>query len=282
MRKLVFLVIASFSTILVAKDEAQPHLTPKKLVGSFFSKDALQGIKIALIGYCPPPPILEKYNLQATKDQYFIHVSPESVKIGSFGDTKFLCLYHIYGGSVSTALVEELAYYGIETILAYGFAGGMGTKGLKVGDPFVISTAYALEGCSKFYTDQAIIPSDQKLAEMVGQRWKGIVDVRAAAVDVIYREYPSVIEDIAKHHCDVVNCEASHLFAVAREVGIKSIQCGVVTDVLEVEQKDQFEETLSQMLSSSSSSVNNPLVAVNGVVQFLVEEIMPNVSKRNL
>ncbi|MCH9812146.1 hypothetical protein K0U07_05245 [bacterium] len=280
MKQLYILLACLGLCALHATELNEPHLTPEKLLGERFSKDTFEGIKVAVIGYCPSPSILEKYDLQDTKEQYFLHLSPDSVKIGTFGGTKFLCLYHVYGACISAALVEELAYYGIDTILAYGFAGGMGTKGLKVGDPFLIKSAYAFEGCSKYYTDQIIIPSDQKLNEVVEQRWEGIVGVQAAAVDVIYREYPWVIEDIAQHACDVVNCEASHLFAVAREVGIKAIQCGVVTDVFKVNQSDEFEETLSQMLSSEGSSGNNPLVAVNGVVQFLVEEVMPNISKK--
>src|SRR3954452_8983366 len=95
-----------------------PHLTPTKLVGRRFEKNTFQGIKVALVGYCPRPAILDKYSPRDTTDQYFIHVSPSSVQICEHNGIGFLSLVHVYGGPVSSAMVEELAYYGIEYALA--------------------------------------------------------------------------------------------------------------------------------------------------------------------
>ena len=59
---------------------AEPHLTPAKLVGQRFARDTFGDTKIALVGYCPPPAVLAKYAPTPTTDQYFIHVTPDSVQ----------------------------------------------------------------------------------------------------------------------------------------------------------------------------------------------------------
>src|SRR5690349_6440807 len=105
---------------------AQPHLVPAKLVGQRFPRNIFGDTRIALVGYCPPPRSLGKYAPIASDDQYFIHVPPDSVKRLSHNGINFLSLVHVYGGPVSASTVEELAYYDIDTILAYGLAGGLG------------------------------------------------------------------------------------------------------------------------------------------------------------
>ena len=76
---------------------------------------------------------------------------------------EFLSLAHVYGGPVSSALIEELAYYGIEYALAYGLAGGLGTKNLKMGDFYIVEQALAMDGTTPHYTDDRLIPSDRSL-----------------------------------------------------------------------------------------------------------------------
>ena len=123
-----------------------PHLTPRSLVGQRFASDVFGGIKVALVGYCPPPSAIERYRPERVSDQHFIHASPDSVRILSHDGQKFLSLAHVYGGPVSSATVEELAYYGVETILAYGLAGGLGTRGLGMGDFYLVEDAFAADG----------------------------------------------------------------------------------------------------------------------------------------
>jgi len=87
-----------------------PHLTPARLVGLKFGRNPFGGIRVALVGYCPRPRSLDKYQPRHTTDQYFIHVPPASVQIGSCHGEEFLSITHVYGGPVSSALIEELAY----------------------------------------------------------------------------------------------------------------------------------------------------------------------------
>ncbi len=76
---------------------------------------------------------------------------------------EFLSITHVYGGPVSSALVEELAYYGIKFVLAYGLAGGLGTKDLKMGDFYIVEKALAMDGTTPHYTSDKLIPSDEFL-----------------------------------------------------------------------------------------------------------------------
>lgn len=61
---------------------------------------------------------------------------------------------------MSSATVEELAYYGITHILAYGLAGGLGTRGLAMGDFYLVETALAADGTTPHYTRDTITSAD--------------------------------------------------------------------------------------------------------------------------
>jgi hypothetical protein len=87
-----------------------PHLTPARLVGLKFGRNPFGGVRVALVGYCPRPRSLDKYQPCHTTDQYFIHVPPASVQICSCHGEEFLSITPVYGGPVSSALIEELAY----------------------------------------------------------------------------------------------------------------------------------------------------------------------------
>jgi hypothetical protein len=171
-----------------------PHLTPQKLVGRMFDRNTFKGIKVALVGYCPRPHCLDQYEPRDTANQYFIHIPPPSVQICRHNGVEFLSITHVYGGPVSSALVEELAYYGIKFVLAYGLAGGLGTKNLKMGDFYIVQKALAMDGTTPHYTGDKLIPSDeflnsriQELAMETG--FPVLTPVQALTGDAIYREY---------------------------------------------------------------------------------------------
>src|SRR5215510_3867716 len=137
-----------------------PHLTPENLVGRKFSRNTFKDVEVALVGYCPRPRSLDKYSPQNTVNQYFIHVPPANVQICHHNDVEFLSITHVYGGPVSAALIEELAYYEIKYVLAYGLAGGLGTKNLKMGDFYLVEKALVLDGTTPHYTNDKLIASD--------------------------------------------------------------------------------------------------------------------------
>ena len=267
-----------------AMPRGTPHLTPESLVGRRFSRDTFEGVTVALVGFCPRPAALDKYQPRDTRHQHFIHVAPASVQICRHHGMRFLSIAHVYGGPVSSALIEELAYYGFEYALAYGLAGGLGTKHLKMGDFYLVETALAMDGTTPHYTDDRLIPSDEALNARIEQLalksgLAGIRRVQAMTADAIYREYDQDLEHAREQGCDIVNCDSSHLFAVAREVGIKTTECGVISDVVSGD-GEEWESELAVMLSPGDERAGDPLALVSHLVRFYVETLMPELGPR--
>jgi uridine phosphorylase len=256
-----------------------PHLTPASLVGRRFGPDIFKGITVALVGFCPRPPRLDAYNPRDTIDMYFIHVPPTNVQICEYKGLPFLSIAHVYGGPVSSALIEELAYYGIETVLAYGLAGGLGTKEQKMGDFYLVEKALALDGTTPHYTDDKLIPSNQYLnAKIMDFARKTslpkITPVQAVTTDAIYREFDEDLAYAKEQGCDIINCDSAHLFAVSREVDLMCTQCGVISDVA-TRDGEEWESTLAVMLSEKGKEAADPLDSVGKLVAFYVENLVP-------
>jgi uridine phosphorylase len=256
-----------------------PHLTPRGLVGQRFGSDVFGDVRMALVGYCPPPSRLERYTPERVSDQHFIHVSPDSVRILSHGGRRFLSLAHVYGGPVSAATVEELAYYGIDVILAYGLAGGLGSKGLAMGDFYLVEDAFAADGTTRHYTGDAVTKADAGLRALILDQWPGrITPVRAATGDAIYREDDAMLDRFRAEGCDIVNLDSSHLFAAsltnAEGRRMRTIQCGVISDVVSAEPGAESESTLSTMLSGAADGFN-PLERTGDIVSFYIEQLAP-------
>lgn len=260
----------------------EPHLTPRSLVGQQFAGDVFGGIRMALIGYCPPPKALGDYRPQRVKDQHFIHVAPDSVRILTHSGMRFLSLAHVYGGPVSSATVEELAYYGIDVILAYGLAGGLGTKGLKMGDFYLVEDAFAADGTTPHYSSDSVITADRSLRDEVSSLWskwsdgETITAVRAATGDAIYREDDAMLEGFRREGCDIVNLDSAHLYAAARINSegrtMRAIQCGVISDLVALGRDAPAESTLSAMLANGGDGLN-PLERTGKIVRFYLERL---------
>lgn len=259
----------------------KPHLTPENLVGQRFARDVFGDTKIALIGYCPPPDSLKKYPQVSLEDQYFIHLAPESVKQFSFGSINFLSLHHVYGGPVSASTVEEMAYYGIEYILAYGLAGGLGTRGLKMGDFYLVESALVKDGTTPHYSQEPVIFANQELvSQIVDLTSKNLpmIPVRAVTADAIYQEYDAFLDKSRDSGCDIINLDSSHLFAASlynnERKKIKTVECGVISDVM-AQHGFSWDSKLSVMLSSNKVKDLNPLELTGKIVEFYVEELAP-------
>jgi hypothetical protein len=260
----------------------QPHLTPATLVGQRFTPDTFGATKIALVGYCPPPAAINQYNSVPTQDQYFIHVPPESVKRLSHNGIEFLSLAHVYGGPVSATTIEELAYYGFEYVLAYGLAGGLGTRDLKMGDFYLVERALAWDGTTPHYTTDKFIDCDSTLKARVLERSRdsainGIVSVQAVCGDALYREDDAYLQAAREQGCDIVNLDTSHLYAVSRNNSagrtLKTIQCGVISDVDHGGSDGHWDSTLAVMLAADDGTRLNPLALTGRIVEFYVEQL---------
>lgn len=246
-----------------------PHLTPASPVGRRFGRDAFSPITVALVGYCPRPRNLDEYG------PHFIHVPHASVERCSHDRIGFLSIVHVYGGPVSAALIEELAYYGFEYVLAYGLAGALLPESQAMGDYYIIERALALDGTTPHYTADRLVASDGRLNATLKElaRAAGLPEstpVQALASDAIYREYDEALDYARQNGCDIVNCDSSHLFAVSRDVGIKATECGVISDVAQGKG-----ENWQSTLSSKGDRAQDPLALVGRIVRFYVEALIP-------
>ena len=258
-----------------------PHLTPQSLVGRRFAPDVFGDVKVALVGYCPPPSVLDRYNPQRVEDQHFIHLSPDSVRLLTHGGRRFLSLAHVYGGPVSSSTAEELAYCGIDLVLAYGLAGGLGTRDLGMGDFYLAEDTLAADGTTSHYTGARLLRGDQTLIDAALARWPGpapLHAVRVATGDAIYREYDATLDAYRLEGCDIVNLDCAHLYAAARinSAGrsMRTVQCGVISDVVPVGPDAESSSTLSAMLAGGCEGLN-PLERTGEIVSFFVETLTP-------
>ncbi len=259
------------------------HLVPKNLIGTRFASDIFGDVKIALMGFCPPPSHLLSYAPERVYDQHFIHVSPGSVRLLKHQGRSFLSLSHVYGGPVASSTVEELAYYGIDYILAYGLAGGL-SAGLAMGSYYLVEEAFVADGTTPHYTTSPTVKPDKELMRQIVDLWQAtrpqaLKCVSAATGDAIYREDDRMLEQFGDAGCDVVNLDSAHLYAVSRINSeariIRTVQCGVVSDVIDSQLDGGSESTLSEMLSSSSSGGPNPLESTGDILSFYIEELAP-------
>lgn len=166
------------------------HLTHRNLVGERFEPEEFGSAKIALIGFCPPPAVLSKYKPRTVTDQHFIHASPNSVRKFTHGTMTLLSLAHVYGGPAASATVEELSYYGFKYILAYGLAGGLGTRSIKMGDYYLVENAIAADGTTRQYQLDPATSLSVQLMDQVLDFWQvpgreELKMVRAATDDAI-------------------------------------------------------------------------------------------------
>lgn len=269
---LLFLATATLS----AQDK--PHLTPENVLGKVFPRDTFKDIRVAVVGYCGPAPILQKYQPVTLPDQYFFLVPFQCVQVCTHNGIKFLSISHIYGGAPSSALVEDLAYYGIDYILAYGFAGGLGTKGVKKGDLYLVNSALVRDGTTSHYTkDEVVYPDaelNKKILSTASKRLGKIHSLRVMTDDAIYQEYERDLDEAVAHNCDIVNLDCTHLFAASKHVGISATQFGVVSNAREPTGVEETDD-LAYTLISDDTSAQNPLTRVNDVVQFYVETLLP-------
>jgi uridine phosphorylase len=215
------------------------------------------------VGFCPRPARLDRYDPRKTTIQYFVHVAPHSVELCHFEDHTFLSIHDVYGGPVASALIEELAYYGVRNVLAYGLAGGITAK---LGQCFMVDAAVGQDGTSKQYTaDTTSIQCNPELRDKImhDDRAPSMTPLRAVTTDAIYREYAA---DLRRSLCDIVNCDSSHLYAVSQVVGIRAIECGVVSNTIDGAGNDLLALSVGQ---------HTPMTKVNDIVRYYVEILLP-------
>jgi uridine phosphorylase len=142
----------------------------------------------------------------------------------------------VWGGPQAAILIEELAALGVRTIVGYGVAGSLHPQELPQGTFVVAETALPTDGTTRAYGATSIQSADPGLLEAAISAGKKVgcplTRVRAATVDALYRETPSLIQDIRDQGGQIVQMECSPLYAVSAACGVRSVWIGYVTDCL--------------------------------------------------
>ncbi len=170
--------------------------------------------------------------------------------IGRVADRRIIALECLFGGPVSAAIIEELAYYGIKTVVGYGFAGAL-SRNIPIGKVVLGDAAFVSDGTTREYvtTSELLRPDPELLRRYRGQIARTCGEPRAVTVwttDAIYREYPDRVAKWREAGADVVNMDTSHLYAAAKAVGISTVYACVVSDCVEGPEWDAGFESIRQ------------------------------------
>lgn len=202
----------------------EPYITPKKLLGD---KSLPIKCKLAFICYCPLPSFFTQYDIKLElKDRYFIHIHNLHVTFCQYNNVNFIVVSEVYGGPVSVTTVEELKYYGIDTIIGLGFVGSLKSE-LPTGTIINGVKALTEEGASRHYTNELYVTPNldmnvpNTLPECI---W---------TTNALYQEYDEDVQKALSLGCSVVNMDTSHLYASCIKYKILCNYFAVVTDVIE-------------------------------------------------
>ena len=131
-------------------------------------------------------------------------------------------------------IAEELAYLGVDWIVACGSTGSLVKEIPKRAQVAAVS-ALPTDGTSRTYDASKLSISDNMckvLSEVSLNLGVEIIRATAATVDAIYREEYSLIESWRRDGATVINTETSPLYAASFANGLECIWLGQVSDCL--------------------------------------------------
>ena len=255
-----------------------PHLTPAKLLRSNQLPPEWAAAKSALICFTPFPNGLRPYVVETAPERFFLHSPNSEVHLCRFQDISFIVISEVYGFAVGSTTVEELVYYGIDTILGVGYVGAF--NGASVGQRFVATSTISDLPLAKHYGADAFEHREPspKLAALL---------TKCAADDEVawgrytvwngnslYRETPELVQQMKDYGCDVVNMDTLSVYAVApicaqdADRAVEYIYVGTVTD----SQQDDDSEWESDLIEAVNREDAHPH---DGLLQFVVETVLP-------
>jgi uridine phosphorylase/HD superfamily phosphodiesterase len=209
-----------------------PHLTP----ASLFAKKTLD-VDQALVCFCPSSPSLEKYKIANIEERLFLHIHPSHTFYALLNGVRFIVICEVYGGPVAVSVVEELAFYGVKSVIGLGFVGSLDAI-LKQGQLVIVERALTEPGTTPAYSEEEYLSPDQFLLDYFLQTSPSPSRVTSWTTNAIYREYSHNIEEALLKGCHVVNMDTSHLYASCKKLGIKCVYLATVSDGLEKETQD--------------------------------------------
>ena len=204
-------------------DPGEPIIKPKSLKG-FSHRNAIY------IPVDPPSRILENVLIEkASRD-----------KEASFGRLFLLdntaVLYRCLGASSAVIGLEHLIASGTKEILILGFCGSLNPD-FSVFDVVSVSKAFSEEGTSRHYfPDKKNFHSSgllrQKIEGRLTERNLSFTHGVAVSTDAPFRETKSWLADKQKKGIDVVDMEASAVFALGEYHDIPTAALMIVSDEL--------------------------------------------------
>lgn len=162
---------------------------------------------------------------------------PDVGVVGGFG----------FGASLTALVVDELLAWGVERVLAAGYAGCLQLD-VGMGEPVVATRALRDEGVSHHYLpDERWVEADDAMVE----RAREVLDDDGVeyhagptwTTDAPYRETRVEVTDYAAAGVLTVEMEAAAVFAVARHRGVPAGALFTVSDYLGEEWDPQFHAT---------------------------------------
>ena len=216
---------------------SDPIITPKK----FLAKDTLppevKDCSLAIVGFCKFNDMQQKLSVEPLTETIFSHLDKSHQFVGRLGNHKILAAERLYGGPLSATVLEELAHYGIKTVIGYGYAGSL-KRQLPIGQIVLADAAIISDGTSREYLpeDQMAYPDPELvrvLNESAKELEKPVMTGTVWTTDAIYREYPEKIEEWRGRGADVVNMDTSYFYAISQVVKLSAIYACVVSDCVD-------------------------------------------------
>ncbi|HOJ70724.1 MAG TPA: hypothetical protein PLR38_02675 [Syntrophorhabdaceae bacterium] len=139
-----------------------------------------------------------------------------------------------FGGPNIAALVEELACFGVEEFIVWGYCGAI-NEGLELGDVIAVRGALREDGVSFHYIDDS--GGDIVYTDWIDY-WDGytkeynLLDGIIWSCDAIYRETEKKIEGYNRKGILAVEMEVASFYSVCKYRGVKAIAFVVVSDLL--------------------------------------------------
>jgi len=218
------------------------YLTPNKL---FSGKKLPIECDTAILCFCPIPKLLSQLKIADIADRLFILLPSNLAMICEFDGKQFLVLYEIYGGPVTTSLVEELKYYGVNRIIGLGYAGSFNLN-FPIATNFQVKLSLAEDGTSKHYESNQTIQNLSPLLEL------DLPNMVIWTTDAIYRETKTDVLRAKAAGCDGVNIDVSHFFASSSAVKIQCCYFGTISDMLS---DDEWVNNLTDAVNHNNNLV---------------------------
>lgn len=218
-------------------DVSRPIITPAKFLGRDALPPELEGCKLAVAGFCRFNELRDKLSVETLSERIFSHLGREHQFAARVNGRTILALECLYGGPMSATVMEELAHYGVERVIGYGYAGSL-TRTVPVGQIVLANAALVSDGTSQAYLPQAraVYPNGEMarwFREGTDEVGMEIGEATVWTTDAIYRETPGKVAVWREAGAQVVNMDTAHFYAVAQVVGIVAVYACVVSDCVE-------------------------------------------------